>query len=87
MVARYRPRVPIIARSPKKSTVRKLTLSWGVYPLQSPEIKDTDDMIRKAKRTALKTGLVKRGDKIVITAGIPFGIAGTTNLIKVETVD
>lgn len=87
MVARYRPRVPIIARSPKKSTVRKLTLSWGVYPLQSPEIKDTDDMIRKAKRTALKTGLVQRGDKIVITAGIPFGIAGTTNLIKVETVD
>jgi len=83
MVARYRPRVPIIARSPKKSTVRKLTLSWGVYPLQSPEIKDTDDMIRKAKRTALKTGLVKRGDKIVITAGIPFGIAGTTNLMMV----
>ncbi len=87
MVARYRPRVPIIARSPKKNTVQKLTLSWGVYPLKSLEIKDTDDMIQKAKKTALKTGLVQRGEKIVIIAGIPFGIAGTTNLIKVEVID
>ena len=87
MVARYRPRVPIIARSPKKSTVKKLTLSWGVYPLKSLEVKDTDDMIQKAKKTALKTGLVHRGEKIVIIAGIPFGIPGTTNLIKVEVID
>jgi len=87
MVARYRPRVPIIARSPKRSTVRKLALSWGVYPLQSWEIKSTDDMIQKAKNTALKTGFVHKGEKIVITAGIPFGIPGTTNLIKVEVVD
>ncbi len=87
MVARYRPCVPIIARSPKKSTVKKLTLCWGVYPHESKEIKNTDDMIQKAKNTALKTGLVRRGEKIVITAGIPFGIAGTTNLIKVEVVD
>jgi len=87
MVARYRPRVPIIARSPKKNTVQKLTLSWGVYPLKSLEIKDTDDMIQKAKKTALKTGLVHRGEKIVIIAGIPFGIPGTTNLVKVEVID
>lgn len=87
MVARYRPRVPIIARSPKKNTVQKLTLSWGVYPLKSLEIKDTDDMIQKAKKMALKTGLVHRGEKIVIIAGIPFGIAGNTNLIKVEVID
>ncbi len=87
MVARYRPRVPIIARSPKETTVRKLALSWGVYPLQSPEIEHTDDMIQKAKKTALETGLVRRREKIVITAGIPFAIPGTTNLIKVETVE
>lgn len=86
MVARYRPRVAIIARSPKESTVRKLALSWGVYPLQSSEIKDTDDMIHKAEKIALETGLVSRGETIVITAGIPFAIPGTTNLIKVETV-
>jgi len=87
MVARYRPSVPIIASSPQESTVRKLTLSWGVCPMQSQDIKDTDDMIRKAKKTALKTGLVHRKDRIVITAGIPFGIPGTTNLIKVETIN
>ena len=87
MVARYRPRVPIIARSPKETTVRKLALSWGVYPLQSSEIEHTDDMIHKAKKTALQTGLVRRGEKIVITAGIPFAIPGTTNLIKVEIVE
>lgn len=64
-----------------------MTLSWGVYPLKSPEIKDTDDMIQKTKKTALKTGLIHRGEKIVIIAGIPFGIPGTTNLIKVEVID
>jgi len=87
MVARYRPSIPIIASSPQESTVRKLTLSWGVYPIQSPDIKDTDDMIHKAKEVVLKTDFVNPKNRIVITAGIPFGIPGTTNLIKVETVD
>jgi pyruvate kinase len=87
LVTRYRPPVPIIAASPKKNTVRKLALSWGVYALQSPELKDTDDMIRRSKQIALKTGMVQGGDKILITAGVPFGIPGTTNLLKVETVD
>jgi len=87
MVARYRPRVPIIARSPKKTTVRQLTLCWGVCPRQSKEIKDTDDMIQKAKNAALKSSFVRKGEKIVVVAGIPFGIAGNTNLIKVEVVD
>lgn len=87
MVARYRPRTPIIAGSPKESTVRKLNLSWGVYPRQSSQIEDTDDMICKAKKAALESGLVFGGEKIVITAGIPFAIPGTTNLIKVEALD
>jgi len=87
LVARYRPRVPIIAASPQRSTVRKLALSWGVYALQSPELKDTDDMIRRSKQVALRTGMVQRGDKILITAGVPFGIPGTTNLLKVEKVE
>ena len=86
-VARYRPRVPIIAASPNEKTVRRLVLSWGVYPLQSPDLKNTDEMISKSKKIALKTGMVQKGDKIVITAGVPFGIPGTTNLLKVETVD
>jgi pyruvate kinase len=85
MVSRYRPPVPIIAASTQDSTVRKLALSWGVYPFKSDELENTDDMIEKSKKIALKTGLAKLGDKIVITAGIPFKIPGTTNLLKVET--
>ena len=85
MVSRYRPPVPIIAASTQDSTVRKLALSWGVYPFKSDELENTDDMIEKSKKIALKTGLANPGDKIVITAGIPFKVPGTTNLLKVET--
>jgi len=85
MVSRYRPPVPIIAASTQDSTVRKLALSWGVYPFKSDELENTDDMIEKSKKIALKTGFVNSGDKIIITAGIPFKIPGTTNLLKVET--
>jgi len=85
MVSRYRPPVPIIAASTQDSTVRKLALSWGVYPFKSEELENTDDMIEKSRKVALATGLVKKGDKIIITAGIPFKIPGTTNLLKVET--
>ena len=85
MVSRYRPPVPIIAASTQDSTVRKLALSWGVYPFKSDELENTDDMIEKSRKVALATGLVKKGEKIIITAGIPFKIPGTTNLLKVET--
>lgn len=85
MVSRYRPSVPIIAASTQDSTVKKLALSWGVYPFKTEELKDTDDMMNRSRRVALETGLVEEGDKIIITAGIPFRIPGTTNLLKVET--
>ena len=85
MVSRYRPPVPIIAVSTKESIVKKLILNWGVFSLQSDELSSTDDMINRSRQLALKTGLVKSGDKIVVTAGIPFKISGTTNLLKVET--
>ncbi|MCK4309296.1 MAG: pyruvate kinase [Candidatus Atribacteria bacterium] len=85
MVSRYRPSVPIIGASTQDSTVKKLTLSWGVYPFKTEELEDTDDMIARSRKVALETGLVKEGDKIIITAGIPFRIPGTTNLLKVET--
>jgi len=87
LVARYRPGIPIMAGSPEESTVRKLALSWGVYPHKSQKIKDTDDMICKAKNTAQRIGQLGRGEIIVITAGIPFAIPGITNLIRVEVTD
>jgi pyruvate kinase len=85
MVSRYRPPVPIIAASTQDSTVKKLTLSWGVYPFKTEELADTDDMITRSRKVALETGLVRPGEKIVITAGIPFRVPGSTNLLKVET--
>ena len=85
MVSRYRPPVPIIGVSTQDSTVRRLALSWGIFPFKSDELENTDDMIEKSRKVALATGLVKKGDKIIITAGIPFRIPGTTNLLKVET--
>lgn len=85
MVSRYRPPVPIIAASTQDSTVKKLTLSWGVYPFKTEELADTDDLITRSRKIALETGLVRPGEKIVITAGIPFRVPGSTNLLKVET--
>lgn len=82
LVARYRPQAPIIAISPSLSTVRRLSLSWGVYPLLTDELANTDSMIERAKEVALNSGMIRPGDRIVITAGLPIGVPGTTNLIK-----
>jgi len=87
MVARYRPLIPVIAKSPHIRTIRQLALSWGVIPIHSREVKSTDEMIMRAKATAVRTGIASKGDRIIITAGIPFGVAGTTNLIKVERIN
>ncbi|MDZ7291291.1 MAG: pyruvate kinase [candidate division KSB1 bacterium] len=85
LVSRYRPHVPIIAMSYRLETVRWLALVWGVHPLYHPEPHaNSDDLIAHCKREALATGLVKRGDTVLITAGLPPGEHSTTNLIKVE---
>jgi len=81
-VSRFRPRQIIIAVSPDIKTVRKLSLCWGVYPLLIDNFRDTDDMIEKAKKASLTSKLVKVGDIVVMTAGLPVGKSGTTNLIK-----
>lgn len=86
MVSKYRPRAPIIAVTPKHSVMRKLGLIWGVNPLLMARIEDTDGMIEAAVDASLKAGLIKGGDLVVITAGVPVGLHGTTNLIKVHTV-
>ena len=84
LVAKNRPRHPILALTPLEKTYRKLSLVWGVVPLLSESMRDTDEMIDKALTEALKSGLVQRGQKVVITAGVPVGVPGTTNLIKVD---
>lgn len=80
--SKYRPPVPIVGISPRLGTVRRLMLSWGVVPLLSPDYEDTDDMIEKALGRTLQSGIVHKGDAVVITAGIRAGVPGTTNLLK-----
>lgn len=86
MVSKYRPLTPIIAVTPSGQVFRQLLLVWGVYPLLSPESDSTDTMIDTAINTALSANYIKQGDLVVITAGVPVGIPGSTNLIKVHTV-
>jgi pyruvate kinase len=86
-VSRLRPRQPILALSRHLSTVRRLNLCWGVYPVLVPDWKDTDDMLERSKKMPKELGLASTGDKIVIIAGVPISIPGTTNLIKVEIVE
>ncbi|HXG50842.1 MAG TPA: pyruvate kinase [candidate division Zixibacteria bacterium] len=87
MIARYRPPHPIVAISPEPRTVKTLSLVWGVYPVEVGSFKSTDVMLRIAQRKALQLGLVKRGDLVAITAGLPLHQAGTTNMITVKPVE
>jgi pyruvate kinase len=86
-VSRLRPRQPILALSRHLSTIRSLSLCWGVHPFLVPEWKDTDDMLERSKRIPKELGIASVGDKIIIIAGVPISIPGTTNLIKVEVVE
>jgi pyruvate kinase len=86
-VSKLRPRQPILALSRHLSTIRRLNLCWGVYPALVSDWKDTDEMLERSKRIPKELGMASRGDKIVIIAGVPISIPGTTNLIKVEIVE
>ncbi|MDK2823232.1 MAG: pyruvate kinase [Clostridia bacterium] len=86
MVSKYRPKSKIIAVTPRATAQRKLLLVWGVEPIYAPETEGTDAMIEQSINTSLKAGLIKNGDLVVITAGVPVGVPGTTNLLKVEVV-
>jgi len=86
MVSKYRPQVPIIAASPHVKVLRKLSLVWGVTSVKVAETDGTDDMINASVTAALGKKLIVHGDMVVITAGLPVGVAGTTNLVKVHVV-
>ncbi len=86
MVAKYRPWAPIVAVSSRRRVASHLTLTRGVCSIICPPVTSTDDMFNNAIRTSLEEGLIKSGDMVVITAGVPVGVSGTTNLLRVETV-
>lgn len=86
-VSRLRPSQPILAPSRHISTVRSLNLCWGIYPVLVSDWKNTDEMFERAKRLPKDLGLASKGEKIIIIAGVPISIPGTTNLIKVEIIE
>jgi len=85
-VARERPRTPIICMTPNEVTYRRMALVWGVIPLLIQEFATIDEMIGVVVRAAHDAQLVHRGDTILIIAGVPFGVMGQTNLMKVHRV-
>ena len=85
-VAKERPGTPILCMTPNLTTQRRMALVWGVTSLQVQEFSTIDEMISIIVRTAHDKGLVERGDRLVIIAGVPFGVDGQTNLVKIHTV-
>ncbi|OYD08403.1 pyruvate kinase [Paludifilum halophilum] len=86
MVSKYRPLAPIVAVTQHDRVVRKLTLVWGVYPVKGEKVETTDEMLKIAITSSLASGCVRHGDLVVITAGVPVGKSGTTNLMKVHVI-
>ncbi len=85
-VSTYRPKAPIIASVNRETVRRQLSLIWGVETVLGKHVQSTDEMFDQSVSLALQKGFVKSGDKVVITAGVPIGKVGTTNLIKVHVV-
>lgn len=83
-VSRNRPIAPILAVTPSERAYRQLTVVWGVVPHVSDEIHTTDEMVEVARTTIAELGMGVAGGRFVVTAGVPFGQSGTTNLIRIE---
>ena len=86
MISKYRPSCPIICCTTDETVCRQLNLSWGVIPLVIEEATNTDDLFERAVQAGEEAGLLHDGELVVMTAGVPLGISGTTNLMKVHVV-
>ena len=86
IVSSHRPNVPILALTDEPRTYRQLALVWGVVPELVPHCRDYESMVRRGLEALTRRALAKPGDRVIVTAGVPFDVPGTTNLMKVETV-
>src|SRR5207245_500972 len=84
-VARLRPRRPIAAITHRETAAQQMALEWGVEPLVIPEVADVDELWRRSVAAARAAGLVDAGDRVVIAAGTNVNVAGSTNVIRVDT--
>ena len=86
LISKYRPLYPIISCTTSDIVCRQMNMSWGVEPLLIDEQNNTDELFNRAVQAAKEAGYVEAGDIVVITAGVPIGVSGTTNLMKVHIV-
>ena len=84
---RNRPRVPILALTPNFTTARRLMLAWGLRCVHTEDATDFAHMLRLACRHAVSEGLASKGDRLVVTAGAPFGTPGTTNVLRIAVIE
>jgi pyruvate kinase len=82
-VARERPTVPLLVLTPSLKTARRLGLLWGAHAVRTRDVASFEEMTAKAKRMALRHGVAKAGDRVIITAGVPFGTPGSTNVVHI----
>ena len=87
MICRFRPACPVIALTMHETVRRQLAICWGVIPLLTGEVDSTDRIFSLSAQAVQKEGLVQGGDTVVITAGVPLGKSGSTNLIKGQVID
>jgi pyruvate kinase len=85
-IARERPSVPLLVLTPKLETARRLGLLWGVHAVRTKDVSSFEEMVAKSKRMALRHGMAKSGDRVIIMAGVPFGTPGSTNVIHVARI-
>jgi pyruvate kinase len=85
-VSKYRPEVPVLAFTPSQTTMRQLSLSWGVYAVQVRSVKGIADLFAQGAAVARDSKMAHDGDLIVMTGGVPIGVPGSTNLLKVERI-
>lgn len=85
-IARERPSVPLLVLTPKLETARRLGLLWGVHAVRTRDVGSFEEMIAKSKRMALRHGIAKAGDRVIIMAGVPFGTPGSTNVLHVARI-
>ena len=85
-VSKYRPRQPILAVTPSEATMRRLSLVWGVLPIRKPAPSNLEEVFELASEVALETRVARRGNLVVVTAGIPLNLPGSTNLVKIHSV-
>jgi pyruvate kinase len=82
-IARERPSVPILAMTSSHHTARRLGMLWGVHAVHTRDVESFEEMVAKGKRMALRHQMAEGGDRLVLMAGVPFGISGSTNVIHV----